>query len=120
VQKARRRIMPKKTIDDVGRTDILIKNDIANRFFEKLGINPVTSYLMDVKKEIFKKYNLPEPVITIKNPKKTLAEQCPNNAYGICITKDEMLLFVKMFGLSGSDEYSEISRKIVSDVLGSY
>jgi len=116
--KERRRIMPKKTIREVGRTDILIRNEIAFRFFQTLSIDPQTNYLMDVKRALFRRYNLPEPEITIRNPRKTLAEQRPNNAYGIPITEIEKERFVEMFGLSQDDEYSEISHRIERDILG--
>lgn len=110
--------MPKRKISEIGRTDILIKNEISTAFFEKLGIDPKSSYLMDVKKAIFKCFNLPEPKITVNNPRKTLAEQIPNNAYGIPITRDEMEVFMKLFGLSSEDEYSEINCRIEKHILG--
>ncbi len=70
--------------------NINIKNEDATTVFRKLGIDPATNYLMDAKRAIFKLYNLGEPELTVMAARKTLAEQRPNNAYGIKITDSEM------------------------------
>lgn len=98
--------------------NINIPIGVANEVFNKLGINPKESYLMDVKKAIFKLYRIPNPDITVLKPKKTLYEQRPNNAYGIKITDKEMKIFMELFGLSDNDYFQEsIGGKIVESIL---
>ena len=76
--------------------------------------------LMDVKMAIFKFYNIPvSPTITIKKAAKTLAQQTPNNAYGIPITDEEIKLFMNRFGLNEDDEFTAISKRIIQSVLNS-
>ena len=106
-------------IKDMGSNkNINIPIKVANEVFSKLGINPKESYLMDVKKAIFKLYRIPNPGMTVLNPEKTLYEQKPNNAYGIKITDKEMEIFMELFGLSDNDWFQEsIGGKIVNDIL---
>ena len=109
----------KKRICDIGKNkNINIPLGVSARVFEKLGIDPKTRYLMDVKKSIFRLYNLPNPDLSISNPHKTLAEQQPNNAYGIPINDDELSLFVQLFNLNENDWFQEsIGGRITRDIL---
>lgn len=110
--------MPKKISEMGAHRDIRIPLDISNKFFEKLGIDPNNKYLMDVKKSIFKFFNIEEePVMTILNARKTLSEQKPNNAYGIPITDKEIKIFMNRFGLSEEDKFMVISKRIIQSVL---
>lgn len=106
-------------IKDMGSNkNINIPIGVANEVFNKLGINPKESYLMDVKKAIFKLYRISNPDMTVLNPKKTLYEQRPHNAYGIKITDKEMKIFMELFGLSDNDYFQEsIGGKIVESIL---
>jgi len=98
--------------------NINIRKKYAPAVFERLNIKPETSYLMDVKKAIFKLYKLGEPDITAMNPQKTLAEQRPNNAYGIKITDRELDKLMQLFGLTGDDWFQEnIGGRITNDIL---
>ncbi len=110
-----------KRICEMGKhKDIRIPSEVSGRFFEKLGINKETGCLMDVKRAIFKFYNIPtSPAITIKKAVKTLAQQMPNNAYGIPITDEEIKLFMNRFGLNEDDEFTAISKRIIQSVLNS-
>ena len=98
--------------------NINIKNEDAPTIFRKLGIDTATKYLMDVKRAVFKLYNLGEPELTVMAAKKTLAEQRPNNAYGIKISDGEMRKFMELFGLTKDDYFQEnIGGRIVKDIL---
>ncbi|OGW74576.1 MAG: hypothetical protein A2Z72_02200 [Omnitrophica bacterium RBG_13_46_9] len=110
--------MPKKISEMGAHKDIRIPLEVSNRFFENLNIDPETSYLMDVKKAIFKFYDIKEePVMTIMRATKTLAQQKPNNAYGIPITNGEVKLFMERFGLLEEDEFTAISKRIIQSVI---
>jgi len=112
--------MPKKISEMGTHKDIRIPLEISNRFFKKLNINPATGYLMDVKRAIFKFYDIQEePVMTIARAQKTLLEQKPNNAYGIPITDREVRFFMERFGLSDEDEFTAISKRIIQSVVNS-
>src|SRR4030067_1610383 len=96
----------------MGNTNILIRNSDAEDVFRKLGIDTKVNYLMDVKKAIFKFYKFPKPEMTVRNPRKTLYEQRPNNAYGIKITDKEIRIFMELFELTENDPFQDISRRI--------
>ena len=99
--------------------DINIKNRYALAVFKKLGINPSTNCLMDVKKAIFKLYNLDDPEMTVIESQKTLSNQKPNNAYGIAITVNETKKFMQLFGLTENDWFQEsVGGRIVNDIMG--
>ncbi len=101
--------------------NIHIYNNVALNFFRKLNIDVNNSYLMDVKKAIFKFYNLPEPVIIIKKSRKTISQQKPNQSYGIPYTIEERELFIRKFGFDKSDPNvaEKINKKIISDIISS-
>lgn len=101
----------------MGNTNILIRNSDAEDVFRKLGIDPKVNYLMNVKKAIFKFYKIPKPEMTVRNSRKTLYEQRPNNAYGIKITDKEIRIFMELFELTENDPFQDISRRIVKDIL---
>jgi|GEM_PF-2624991 hypothetical protein len=109
----------KKKICDIGKNkNINIPLEVSLNVFEKLGINPKTSYIMDIKKAIFRLYNLSNPDLSISSPRKTLEEQQPNNAYGVPINEEELNLFVQLFGLDKNDWFQEsVGRRIVKDIL---
>lgn len=109
----------KKRICDIGKNkNINIPLEISTHIFEKLGIDPEISYLMDVKKAIFRLYNLPNPDLSISNPHKTLAGQQPNNAYGIPINDEELSIFVQLFNLNENDWFQEsVGGRIMRDIL---
>lgn len=108
-----------KTIREMGdNKNIRIPLEVSSRFFEKLNVNPDTSSLMDVKRAIFKFYDIKEePMMTIIDSRKTLAEQSPNNAYGIPIIDREVKIFMERFGLSEEDPFTTISKRIIQNVL---
>jgi len=110
----------KKRICDIGKNmNINIPIGVSARVFEKLGIDTKTKYIMDAKKAIFKFYNLPNPDLSISNPRKTLAEQQPNNAYGIPINGNELKLFMQLFNLNENDWFQEnIGGRITQEILG--
>ena len=90
----------------------------AKNVFGILGINPETDNLMDLKKAIFKFYDISNPHMTVKHSQKKLAQQEPNNAFGVAITDIEMRIFMKMFKLSEKDYFQKsIGQRIVSDIL---
>jgi predicted HNH restriction endonuclease len=73
---------------------------------------------MDVKKAIFMLYGLNNSNLPIKSPHKTLAEQKPNNAYGVPINDQETKMFMKLFNLTEDDWFQEsIGGRIVNDIL---
>mgnify|MGYP001604201817 CR=1 FL=1 len=113
--------MSGRKIKDMGdNTNINIKIRYSKAVFEKLNIDPQTSYLKDVKKAIFKLYGIPNPDMSrLSNPHKTLAEQKPNNAYGVWISWDEIRKFMHLFGLTENDRFQEGigSGRIVNDIL---
>lgn len=109
----------KKRICDMGKNkNINIPIGVGAQVFEKLGIDTKTRYLMDVKKAIFRLYNLSAPDLSISNPNKTLAEQQPNNAYGIPINDEELKLFMRLFNLTDDDWFQEnIGGRITREIL---
>jgi len=109
----------KTKIKDMDKNkNINIRIELSERFFKKLNIDPNTSYLMDVKKAIFAFYRLSSPDLSIKTPKKTLAEQRPNNAYGIPINDHELRIFMDLFHLTGDDWFQEsIGGRITEEIL---
>jgi len=97
-----------------------IEKRVAPKIFEKLGIDMKTSHLMNVKKVLWKRYGLPEPAELIYLPKKTLAEQEPNQSYGIPITPEERELLLRRFNITNPSPRSaakEINQKILDDIL---
>lgn len=108
--------MPKKTNREVGVTNILIKKKVGAAFFRKLGINPKKQNRIDVKKALFKLYSLKQPDLSV-TPRLTLAEQRPDNAYGVPLTKREHKIFMRLFNFAADDSFSKISHKIEEDVL---
>ncbi|MBM4056477.1 MAG: hypothetical protein FJ264_17790 [Planctomycetes bacterium] len=90
---------------------------VAEKVFQKLGIDTKTSNLMDAKRVIFNLFGLDDPYTKYSSRKK-LYEQRLNNAYGIKITDEEMKKFMKLFNLSEEDNFQEsIGGRIVSDIL---
>ena len=109
----------KTRIKDMGNNkNINIRNEDSEDVFRKLNIDPNKSYLMDLKNAIFLFYNLPKPEFIIRDPRKTLAEQNPDNAYGIPITDRELKLFMDLFDLTENDWFQEnIGGRITRDLL---
>ena len=109
----------KKRIRDIGKNmNINIPIGVSARVFEKLGIDLKTKYIMDAKKAIFRFYNLSDPDLSISNPRKTLAEQQPDNAYGIPINNDELKIFMRLFNLNENDWFQEnIGGRITHEIL---
>ena len=97
--------------------NINIRKRHAEKVFRKLNIDPRKNCLMDVKKAIFKLYGKFDPEITVPDPRKKLAEQTPNNAYGIKITTKEMREFMELFNLYEEDWFQDIGRRIVDEIL---
>lgn len=109
----------KKRICDIEKNkNINIPLGVSEHVFKKLGIDSNAKYLMDLKRAIFRLYNLPDPDLSILNPHKTLSEQRPHNAYGVPINDNEVRLFMQLFNLNENDWFQEnIGGRIVRDIL---
>jgi len=111
----------KRRICDMGENkNINILIAVSEEVFQKLGIDTHNRYLMDVKRAIFRLYDLDDPDLSITSPKKTLAEQHPNNAYGVPINDYEMCKLMELFDLDENDYFQEsIGGRIVREILNS-
>lgn len=108
----------KTKVKDVIKNNINIDKRDALTVFKKIRINPNKSYLMDVKKKIFEFYKIPNPVLMIKCPRKTLAQQRPANAYGIPITFNELKIFMRLLNFNAGDYMQEnLGKRITRDIL---
>jgi hypothetical protein len=109
-----------RIVDMVHNKNINIKLNDAELVFDKLRLDIERDNLMDLKKAIFKFYGISNPEMTVKHSQKTLAQQKPNNAYGVAITDSEIRIFMDMFGLTENDYFQEsIGQRIVHDILAS-